>query len=579
MNTKISILLLIVALFVSAPVFATTVTLDGPWYTGSGSGTPSLSDPNAASFTWGTPNSTETANSSHLWSYFADQGLYEDGDSITLSFTVTPADATATGGTLRFGLFDSNDLQVLNNLNQATGDDGFLETLGYFSQCNQGSETNTSYLFARTEGKTNELSSTSLVEQVTSGDGFPRLTVGTPYDVTLTVTRNSATEYLVTSTINGAVVGGTTATINATSFDMVGFLNAGTGIESMELANLQVTAEKVPFITGQPEDVSALEGDPASLTVTAVNPTTGDATGLSYQWYRGLNGDTTTPVGADSATYTIPSVTIADEGSYYCIVTLTGNGQAESQAAALTVKRLLVHWPLDGNPNDPAGDYDGIEYGDPNYTTGGGGLIGEAIVLDGVDDRIEYTFAQQTEMPQFTVTFWAQTSDPDQSDSTSLFNNGDGASVSNFQIDMSGTGDYDYTGGYASGTFGAAETDTWILLGVTYDGTTTRLYADGQLVDSAGDQPNNRFDRFCVGVNRGTSRYFQGIIDDFRVYNYALTNVDMALVYTDVMGGEICAQSPAYDLNDDCRVNLHDFAILTAQWLECGRVPAEACDQ
>jgi len=64
-------------------------------------------------------------------------------------------------------------------------------------------------------------------------------------------------------------------------------------------------------ITQQPESTTVGEGGTATLRVTAA----GSAT-LTYQWYRGLRGDTTSPmVGANSATFITPS--LAASGNFW----------------------------------------------------------------------------------------------------------------------------------------------------------------------------------------------------------------------------------------------------------------------
>ena len=215
--------------------------LSGTWYTGSNNGIPSLSDPASNSFTWGTDGNSETASTGSLWSYFSDMTLANDGDAITLSFTVTPLDATATVQSFRVGLYNDGGTQVLNNLSGTNSDAGFTDTLGYFVRWNQtGTVQN---LWARTAGKTNPCSDSSDVSAVTltTNDTFPVLTQGTVYDMTFTVSRNSATEYLVTSTVNGAEISGTTSLVNATSFNTVALLLPPAGIDSMEFANISVT--------------------------------------------------------------------------------------------------------------------------------------------------------------------------------------------------------------------------------------------------------------------------------------------------------------------------------------------------
>lgn len=85
--------------------------------------------------------------------------------------------------------------------------------------------------------------------------------------------------------------------------------------------------DSLPQITGQPDEVFAVLGKPASFTVAATSPTA-----LSYQWF--LDG---APIsGATSATYSIASVSAANEGSYR--VRLTNDyGSVLSAAVDLTI--------------------------------------------------------------------------------------------------------------------------------------------------------------------------------------------------------------------------------------------------
>lgn len=78
-------------------------------------------------------------------------------------------------------------------------------------------------------------------------------------------------------------------------------------------SSITVTQSASFVITTQPQNVTTCTGNSASFTVV-----TTPNTGLTYQWRK---GDTDIP-GANSATYTIPSVTIANAGDdYNCIIT------------------------------------------------------------------------------------------------------------------------------------------------------------------------------------------------------------------------------------------------------------------
>lgn len=600
MKMKVKLILVMMTSLLSAQVFAATVTLDGTWHTGSPNGTPSLSDPNSDSFTWGTDGSaTETADKGVLWSYFPDQPLVDDGDTIILSFTVTPVDAGATGYYWRFGLFNSGGTQVLNNLSGSNSDDGFLDTLGYFSSWDQGGSYGTDvYLHARTGGKTAPLSNTSLVENINHNTDSIVLQQGTAYEMSFTVTRNSATEYFVAAAIDDTVISGTTNNINATSFDMFAIQNTPTGIDSFEFSGFKVMSVKSLTITGQPEDLFVSEGESASLTVVALNPFTGDDTGLSYQWYHGLPGDITNPVGTDSATYSIGSVADSDKGNYYCVVTLITDGQtAESQAAGLLVKRLLAHYAFDGDITDSAGTNDGTAGdGGPDFEAG---EINQAAKFYGnryVDiGTSAYPAADPNEgqlgLNTGTISFW--------------FNSG--ATTGCTVIGSANTGTsqllnvifvYPKLRLSIRDVNGATRTvaieDTTVLdaqwhhaafVYSTGPQTTVAGYIDGESRDLSIVSGNNGNPQtftdwefpLWIGMfnsrGTGTSPYI-GMLDDLRVYNYQLSAIDVATMYTQVRTDEsVCAVPPAYDFDGDCRVTVADLLYIAGDWLGCGLVP------
>jgi hypothetical protein len=69
----------------------------------------------------------------------------------------------------------------------------------------------------------------------------------------------------------------------------------------------------------------------------------------------------------------------------------------------------------------------------------------------------------------------------------------------------------------------------------------------------------------------------EGLIDDLQIYTYALSRVDVAVLYTSqVPGASVCVEDLVnieFDFNDDCVTNLKDFAEFAEAWLECHLVP------
>jgi hypothetical protein len=88
-----------------------------------------------------------------------------------------------------------------------------------------------------------------------------------------------------------------------------------------------LTVLVAPSITGDPANATVFDGDPATFTISA----TGTAP-LSYQWRKDGNNI----AGANSASYTIASAHVSDEGLYSAVVT-NAAGTATSLAAQLRI--------------------------------------------------------------------------------------------------------------------------------------------------------------------------------------------------------------------------------------------------
>jgi formylglycine-generating enzyme required for sulfatase activity len=94
------------------------------------------------------------------------------------------------------------------------------------------------------------------------------------------------------------------------------------------LSNLEITVGQGATITSHPASQSIASGASATLSVTA------SGSGLTYQWYQGASGTTTTPVGTNSSSFTTPALTTTT--SYWVRVTNTASS-VNSNTATVTV--------------------------------------------------------------------------------------------------------------------------------------------------------------------------------------------------------------------------------------------------
>lgn len=92
---------------------------------------------------------------------------------------------------------------------------------------------------------------------------------------------------------------------------------------------VRVAASSGFGITSHPSSQTVSYNTAATLSVTAAG------SGLSYQWYRGLSGDQSTPVGTNSSSYTTPA--LISTARYWVRVSSAGGGSADSTTATVSV--------------------------------------------------------------------------------------------------------------------------------------------------------------------------------------------------------------------------------------------------
>jgi hypothetical protein len=153
---------------------------------------------------------------------------------------------------------------------------------------------------------------------------------------------NSASDAGVTFTFSGS-------TISALGVRVVGQVHSipsNTDSWSVRFTEVQVFSSATataPTITTQPSSQTVNAGQSASFSVVA----NGTAP-LTYQWQKLINGTWTNISGATSATFTVPSATASDAGSYWAVVS-NAAGQAISNTVTLTVNPATTSFNIFGN--------------------------------------------------------------------------------------------------------------------------------------------------------------------------------------------------------------------------------------
>ncbi len=209
-------------------------------------------------------------------------------------------------------------------------------------------------------------------------------------------------------------------------------------------------------------------------------------------------------------------------------------------AACVQSPNNLVSWFAgEQNALDSRSNNHGTLQGGATFASG---KVGQAFNFDGVDDYVQ-TPLQMT--PQTTIEAWVN---------PSILTGGhmDGTLPGITRRSIAGTADFgvDLAIGLYGGKLGAiykpptgisallqsnivVQTGTWYHVAVTIDGTTARLYVNGNLEASGATATNyTPHTDFRIGrVSCCAADMFGGLVDEVGVYNRALTATEISSIY------------------------------------------------
>ncbi|HOL87851.1 MAG TPA: hypothetical protein PK965_01330 [Anaerohalosphaeraceae bacterium] len=405
-------------------------------------------------------------------------------------------------------------------------------------------------------------------------------------DPNYALTVNPGTPYATTTALS---LNATSLVKEKTYAWRVDVIESGTGKRFVGPMYKFTTAPEGPIFTVQPVHTAAFPGETAVLSAKFLS--TQSAT---VKWFRnnvevtGADPDVTitlTNVGDEwITTLSIANLEVADEGVYFARATNTG-GTKESNSVRLAVKRQLVYYPFNGDSNDYSGSNN---HGTPTGTgfSYAAGKVGQAIFLSGSSTYVDMPDVFDNFTGGLTFSLWVNPAAA--SDWARFISLNNGPNADNIFFSRVSTGTtlrfHVYRGSSSSGgildAVEALELNKWQMFTVTMTETGAAvIYKDGIPVASGTVQTPNVVTRTNSWIGRSAwtaDAYYNGGLDEVRIYNYALTPDQVADLYV-ADTGPFCRWKPTYDLNNDCEVTLADFALIASEWLKCGIYPASAC--
>jgi len=255
---------------------------------------------------------------------------------------------------------------------------------------------------------------------------------------------------------------------------------------------------------------------------------------------------------------------------------LMGDGQGTVLPAP------IAHWSFDEQEgqiaHDSAGHHDGMLMGDPTWQVTGGAVMG-ALMLDGINDYVLTDFVIDPGAGPFTVSTWVKGDTPGQV----IISQASGENwLSTDSLHGRLISSLKAPDALNSPT--SITDDRWHHVVLVCDPPYKRaLYVDG--VQVASDIPtalrsSNRELHIGAGNNLQPGSFWSGSVDDIRIYENALAEVEVAAIVPETLSDALKALKPMpapSDLDGSGTIDFSDLAFLSSEWLNCYRLLEEAC--
>jgi formylglycine-generating enzyme required for sulfatase activity len=238
------------------------------------------------------------------------------------------------------------------------------------------------------------------------------------------------------------------------------------------------------------------------------------------------------------------------------------------------LRTIVAHWRLDieTEGNDSAGRNDGELSGPASWQSDTGRVSG-ALEFDGEPyTHLDCGNSEELDLTdQITVAAWVKTKDSGNSEHNPYVTKGSYSfglkhrsnNVIEFFIYDDNIWDWRSASVAVDNSFNSA----WHHLVGTYDRTEIKLYIDGRLratTPHIGTIAYTDYPLYIGGNSYRPDRAYEGLIDDVRIYNYALTAEEVESL------SSMRGRPLAGDTNADSRVDFADIAAMADNWLRRG---------
>ena len=221
----------------------------------------------------------------------------------------------------------------------------------------------------------------------------------------------------------------------------------------------------------------------------------------------------------------------------FSLATLAGMA-ITAQGQTWLTKGLVAYYPFNGSADDSAGTNNGTVTG-ATLTADRLGHLNTAFSFNGINNRIDFNKSPLTNVANWTISAWIKPANFTQQ-SVAVQVGFDNAGTGNgYGIGFVG---YLYSSnlvgilsgvdpGWIDSGRASPSTNQWQHIVMLRDATTTKFFIDGLQTPSTYTTTPKTPTDFTIGSQNGL-RFFNGLIDDVRIYNRALSSNEVSQLHS-----------------------------------------------
>jgi len=188
---------------------------------------------------------------------------------------------------------------------------------------------------------------------------------------------------------------------------------------------------------------------------------------------------------------------------------------------------IIAHYPFNGNANDESGNNNNGSVHGAQLISDRFGNSNSAYYFDGVSNYISTEFIP-TNINSISVWFKAEDNQPFNSGLFSTY----GTSFNGYYVGFQRENPIAnlYADGNTAILFDINSWDIWKHLVICSDGVSIKVYMDSELIETF-EGTTSHSGNLYIGSSKYNSKYFKGVIDDIKIFDYPLTDNDVVNLF------------------------------------------------